>query len=117
RNFVAMHAAAGLGDDDAASLALAAVELASNVVRHDSRPGDGPIEVVCTTGPELATLEFVYDGRPFTPPPELKPDFSGESEGGFGLFIIRESCDIVSHDHVNGINRVTLIKRRHTQAA
>ncbi len=58
RNFVAMHAAAGLGDDDAASLALAAVELASNVVRHDSRPGDGPIEVVCTTGPELATLRI-----------------------------------------------------------
>ncbi|MBI0330949.1 SpoIIE family protein phosphatase [Burkholderia plantarii] len=116
RNFVTTHTAAGLGDDDAAALALAAVELASNIVRHDSRPGDGPIEVVGTTGTGFAMLEFVYDGRPFTPPPELAPDFSGESEGGFGLFIIRESCDEVSHDHANGINRVVLVKRRHLLA-
>ncbi|MBN3728850.1 SpoIIE family protein phosphatase, partial [Burkholderia sp. Ac-20379] len=114
RGFVTAHAAAGIGEDDAAALALAAVELASNVVRHDSQPGDGPIEVVCTANHGVATLEFVYDGRPFTPPPELAPDFSGESEGGFGLFIIRESCDEVSHAHVNGINRVLLTKRRHT---
>ncbi len=117
RTFVARHAATGIGDDDAAALALAAVELASNVVRHDSRPGDGPIEVVCTSRDGATSLEFVYDGRPFTPPDDLMPDFSGESEGGFGLFIIRESCDEISHDHRNGINRVVLTKRRHPVAA
>ncbi|GAB7538508.1 SpoIIE family protein phosphatase [Burkholderia sp. 3C] len=114
RGFVMTHAAAGIGEDAAAALALAAVELASNVMRHDSQPGDGPIEVVCTANHGVATLEFVYDGRPFTPPAELAPDFSGESEGGFGLFIIRESCDEVSHAHLNGINRVLLTKRQHT---
>jgi phosphoserine phosphatase RsbU/P len=118
RAFVAGSAeAAGFPAEAAEALTLAVVELATNVVRHDASPGGSPIEVIFSATAEAATLEVLYEGRPFAPPRNLNPDFSGHSEGGFGLYIIQASCDDVVYEHTGEVNRVTLTKRRAPPAA
>ncbi len=113
RRFVSGHAAdAGLDECAAAALTLAAVELASNAIRHEPALPESPIEAVLTGGDRDVRLELLYEGTPFQPPEHLNPDFSGHSEGGFGLYIIRASCDDVQYAHAGGVNRVTLTKRR-----
>lgn len=110
----------GLDDDQASALALAAVELASNAVRHGGTTGDGPLEClefVLRATPAACELDLVYLGVPFIPPQTLAPDLTGGTEGGFGLYIIRESCDAVRYDHRDGVNHATLVKRRRTTVA
>ncbi len=105
----------GLDDAQAGALALATVELATNAVRHGgTAEGDGPLEFVFRATPNACQLELFYTGTPFSPPQTLAPDFSGGSEGGFGLHIIRESCDAVRYEHAGGVNHVTLVKRLRT---
>ncbi|AOZ10515.1 SpoIIE family protein phosphatase [Cupriavidus malaysiensis] len=108
----------GLDEVQASALALAAVELASNAVRHGGHAEDGgPLEFIFRAAPDACQLELFYTGTPFSPPRTLAPDFSGGSEGGFGLFIIRESCDAVRYGHADGVNHATLVKRLHAALA
>ena len=112
RRFVMERGAAGgLSDERAAALALAAVELASNAIRHCGEVVQDPLEIMLQADRQACRLELLYLGPRFTPPALLEPDFSGHSEGGFGLYIIRESCDAVDYSHADGINRVVLTKR------
>ena len=112
RAFVGRAAqAAELDEAASAALALAAVELASNVIRHGAMPRPAPLEVVAIAAPGVCRLEMMHEGIPFQPPDRLTPDFSGRSQGGFGLYIIRESCDEVIYEHASGVNRAILIKR------
>lgn len=71
------------------SLELAAFEAATNVIRHTPEIlSDTPFNAVLTRDAHEMCVELIYAGQAFrrdTPP---NPDFSGESEGGFGLFII-----------------------------
>ncbi len=111
RAFVEPHAlAGGLDDEQASAFALAAVELASNAVRHGGAPDNSPLEFIFRAAPGVCQLELLYRGAPFSPPESLLPDFSGGSEGGFGLYIIRESCDAVHYAHAAGVNHTTLVK-------
>jgi anti-sigma regulatory factor (Ser/Thr protein kinase) len=57
-------------------------------------------------------VSFHYLGQPFAPP-DGDPDFSGASEGGFGLYIVRNSVDEVSYDTLGfGVQRIQLSKHR-----
>jgi anti-sigma regulatory factor (Ser/Thr protein kinase) len=104
--------ASALSEADATALVLAAVEVASNAIRHDTKHGDAPLEVISQSTPEGCRIEMLYAGDAFLPPKDLDIDFSGASDGGFGLYIIRASCDTVRYTHEDGINRVILLKRR-----
>ncbi|MDP1525832.1 MAG: PAS domain S-box protein [Rhodocyclaceae bacterium] len=99
--------------DEAAiqSMLIAAFEAATNIVRHTPpRLVDATIHCALTIQPNRLEVDLHYLGNAFTPHDSV-PDFSGESEGGFGLYIIRNSVDSVEYSSpVDGICRIHLVK-------
>lgn len=90
-------------------LNLAAVEVATNIIRHVSAPlADTPFVLHLLQLPTTLTLEFYYVGAPFDPTLAEAPDFSGKKEGGFGLFIIQNCVDQV--DYLIPAEQVNLIR-------
>ena len=56
-------------------------------------------------------VELLYVGIPFTPPSSTTPDFSGDSDGGFGLYIIQQAVDQVSYSEpFPGVCSIRLIQ-------
>ena len=63
-------------------------------------------------------VELIYPSAVFTPPAKVQPDLSGQSESGFGLYIIEQSVDSVEYSSpMPGIASVRLIKRAGAVAA
>ena len=57
-------------------------------------------------------MESSYPSEAFTPQTKAQPDFSGESEGGFGLCIIEQSVDLVEYaSPMPGIASTRSVKR------
>jgi len=55
---------------------------------------------------------LIYEGEPFFPPSAPSPDFSGHSEGGFGLYIINSSVDQVDYcSPMPGMASIRLLKK------
>lgn len=98
--------AAGLSEDAVGRLVLAAFEAATNVVRHATPLIEGAsLTLRIVTDPQVLAVEIWYVGEAFEPTGEPEPDFSGQSEGGFGLYIILQSVSRVSYTHpVPGVN-------------
>jgi phosphoserine phosphatase RsbU/P len=95
------------------ALTLAGFEAATNVIRHTPQSlADETLHCRLAADAESLALSIDYLGEPFVPP-ELAPDFSGESEGGFGLYIIAQSVDEAIYESpAPGVCRITLRKRR-----
>jgi phosphoserine phosphatase RsbU/P len=92
-------AAAWLGEDAADRLVLAAFEAATNVVRHVPRPSpEATLACRITPAADRVSVEIWYIGLPFERQPEPDPDLSGESEGGFGLYIIDRAVSEVAYE-------------------
>ena len=92
-------AAAGLGEEPRDRLVLAAFEAATNVVRHVAAPYAGAT-LTCRLRREArqVTVELWYLGPPFEVQGRVAADLSGESEGGFGLYIIEQAVSRVSYE-------------------
>lgn len=104
---------AGLTEEKVAALTLAVFETVTNVIRHADPPlDDATLHLSIEERPEDLRVTFHYLGGDFLPEvmnPEAMPDFSGESQGGFGLYIIRNSVDAVHYSNpVEGICRIEL---------
>jgi anti-sigma regulatory factor (Ser/Thr protein kinase) len=81
---------ADLDQDDLDALNLAGCEAFTNIVRHSQRLlPDAEITCRIARGSDCVTIEFFYLGHPFDFNSVPEPDLSGNTEGGFGLFIIR----------------------------
>ena len=92
-------AAAFLGTDAANGLVLAAFEAATNVVRHVPPPfHDATLSCRVRRDAAQVSVEIWYLGEPFRPATEPAPDFSGDSDGGFGLYIMSQAVDRVAHE-------------------
>ncbi|WP_297573700.1 SpoIIE family protein phosphatase [uncultured Deefgea sp.] len=79
-------------------LTLAAVEVATNIIRHVAAPlADTPFVVHLLSTATVVTLSFYYVGDAFDSTQSLPPDFSGHKEGGFGLYIIQNCVDHVEY--------------------
>ncbi len=79
-------------------LQLAAFEAATNIVRHaPEHLVNAPLTVAVTRTALAISVELIYEGTPFAPAGAPSPDFSGNSEGGFGLFIINSAVDQVDY--------------------
>ncbi|MFZ2736725.1 MAG: fused response regulator/phosphatase [Burkholderiaceae bacterium] len=99
------------------SLVLAAFEVATNVIRHgDLTIKDAPIVAVLQRSEEAISIELQYAGKPFVPEHASEPDFSGNQDHGFGLFIVENSVDQVLYGTpMPGISSIRLVKQLEQQ--
>lgn len=101
----------GFDEDARDSMIIASFEVATNVLRHaDQVLEDATLHCHLEAYEHSLSLTMYYVGELFQPS-DFSPDFSGNSEGGFGLYIIENSVDEVRYDApVNGVCRITLKK-------
>jgi sigma-B regulation protein RsbU (phosphoserine phosphatase) len=91
------RAAADYPDAVRDGLVLASFEAATNIVRHvPRRVVDSTLVCRIWHHADALEVELMYVGEPFVAA-VTEPDFSGEREGGFGLFIIMQSVDRVDY--------------------
>ena len=104
---------------DADGLILASYEVATNAIRHAKlMVGDATLTCRISPGHEALTVELIYPSDAFTPPAEVLADLSGESEGGFGLYIVEQTVDSVEYaSPMPGTAKVRLVKRASAVAA
>jgi sigma-B regulation protein RsbU (phosphoserine phosphatase) len=99
---------------EVAALTLAAFEVATNAIRHAPQSlTDATITCKLRCMNDQLSVELIYPSvTAFEPPASPEPDFSGQVEGGFGLFIIHNSVDQVQYTGpLPGISSVRLIKQ------
>jgi anti-sigma regulatory factor (Ser/Thr protein kinase) len=99
--------------EDANALILASFEAATNILRH-APPLVADATLCCrvTRRENALIVELIYPSEAFIPPAPTQPDFSGNSEGGFGLYIIANSVDAIDYDELMpGIGSIRLLKR------
>jgi PAS domain S-box-containing protein len=119
RGFVKLQALqAGMSEVEAGIFEVASVEVFTNVIRHAKGMLAGaPMELVACAAPGEFVLEVIHLGDAFTPPEELTDtNFDVFPEGGFGLTIIRNSCDRVEYLHHQGVNTVRMTRYIETLA-
>jgi sigma-B regulation protein RsbU (phosphoserine phosphatase) len=112
-------AGAALEPDAVDRLVLAAFEVVTNVVRHVQQPfAEATLSCRLRSEPDRVTVEVWYVGLPFTPPAQREPDLSGETEGGFGLYIIENAVSRVSYEQpVPGVCCTRLVQMAGVSAA
>jgi anti-sigma regulatory factor (Ser/Thr protein kinase) len=94
-------------------LQLATFEAATNIIRHaPEHVKNAPITVAFSRTADAIGVELIYEGTPFVPPDAPAPDFSGNSEGGFGLFIIQHAVNQVDYfSPMPGLASIRLVKK------
>ncbi|QLG87776.1 SpoIIE family protein phosphatase [Chitinibacter bivalviorum] len=108
-----------LSEPQLAAIELAAVEVATNIIRHVAITlADTPFVVHIIEHTDQLLIDFYYVGQAFDPTLVPMPDFSGGREGGFGLYIIRQCVDDVHYSTpAEDVNRIRLhIKKENTAA-
>ena len=107
-----------LPEADASALLLASFEAATNILRHAPlMVGDATLACRITSEDQALVVELIYPSEAFTPPANVQPDLSGESESGFGLYIIEQSVDSVAYGSpMPGIASIRLVKRASPRA-
>ena len=112
-------AACRLTSVDVDALTLGSFEAATNILRH-AKPYFSDATIACrlTQRPDEFSVELIYPGPTFTPPENPTPDFSGNSEGGFGLYIIENCVNQVEYSRLMpGVSSIRLVKRRSEASA
>ena len=106
------HYRAWLGDEATSALTLAAFEIATNIIRHAGPPDEGASFSCCIEADARAvSVELCYLGAAFSPQGSASPDFSGQTQGGFGLYIVEHSVDQVAWSApLPGVCSVRLVK-------
>lgn len=87
------------GETEVYQVELAVSELVTNIVTHGYETGGGGnIEVAATCDARRVVVDVFDAGRPFTPADTIAPpDPAALREGGYGLFIIAQTMDVVTH--------------------
>ena len=95
------------------ALILAAFEAATNIIRHTpEKLLNTPFTAVLKRDQTELSVDLVYAGQPFVQEAPPSPDFSGASEGGFGLFIIENTVDRVIYSRpMPGLASILMIKK------
>jgi PAS domain S-box-containing protein len=100
------------------ALVLASFEAATNILRH-AKPYFSDATIACRFqhDADSFSVELIYPGPVFNPPDEPQPDFSGNSDGGFGLYIIQQSVDAaICRELLPGLSSIRLVKRTTTHS-
>lgn len=102
-----------LAEDERQAVILASFEAATNILRH-AKPYFSDATIACRLirRSDEYSVELIYPGPDFSPPDDPQPDYSGNSEGGFGLYIINNCVDAVEYaSPMPGVSSIRLIKR------
>jgi sigma-B regulation protein RsbU (phosphoserine phosphatase) len=100
------------GDDQVAELHLALTEAAANVFDHAYRGGPGTLRIEAFWSPADLRFRLIDRGSAFDPATAKPPRFDGSSDGGFGVYIIREIMDVFDYTRGDGgSNILDLVKR------
>ena len=107
----------GWPPDLAFSIRLIAEELVVNAVSYGKEKHDTEVRLDLLSEPEAVKMELQDNGKPYNPLEEAPiPDFEGDVEdrpiGGLGVHLVKELSDELTYRHSNGLNRLTVIKRR-----
>jgi anti-sigma regulatory factor (Ser/Thr protein kinase) len=94
---------------------LALDELITNAISYGVVDGRSHrIRVTLRLDHGRLMVEILDDGRPFAPfggdDPDVTQPLEDRPIGGLGIYFVRKLMDHVDYQHVNGQNRVTLIK-------
>jgi sigma-B regulation protein RsbU (phosphoserine phosphatase) len=104
------------GDAARNSVALAAEEIFTNLVRYNAEGGD-QIEIHLKLEDDSAVLRITdFNAPPFdvrfdAPKVEVGQPLEERSPGGLGLFLVKTMMDRVEYSHEGGNSTVTLYKR------
>ena len=108
---------AGLGHALAMSLNLALEEAVSNVMLYAYPPDtDGQVYVKATLGNDRLVFQVSDKGIPFDPTVAADPDLEVGVEdrpiGGLGIYLVKHIMDEVSYRRENGMNILSMTKKR-----
>jgi len=113
RGFVEEFAGARMTEEEISGLQMSLQEACINVVRH-AHGGDATKQLVVGIVPDKERLILeIEDFGPGLPPREEHPpdpDPENPREGGYGLFIMRETMDEVRSERRNGKHVLVLVK-------
>jgi len=116
--FVAEAAAeAGLDEIESSRCQLAVDEACTNIIEHGYDGEDkGQIEITCDARPGelmIAIQDWAARFDPTSvPDPRLDSTIEEMAIGGLGLYFMRQVMDAVEFSYENGVNKLTLIKRK-----
>jgi phosphoserine phosphatase RsbU/P len=84
-------------------LVLAVNEVASNVMRHAyGEDTSQRIRIRASVQGTVFRLELAHTGEPFDPDARPNPAFDGSRDGGFGVYIIENSVDVIVYSRNDG---------------
>lgn len=104
--------AAGMQEENRDALILGCFESATNIIRHSNRPfADSSLSCKIKRLGKAIEVELLYVGSAFMPSTNPEPDFSGDSDGGFGLFIIEQAVEhVIYSTPLTGVGSIRLIQ-------
>ncbi|MDF7823978.1 ATP-binding protein [Pontiellaceae bacterium B12227] len=93
-------------------------EAFANIVKHAYDFAEGrPIQVHVNSQPSFIEFSLFDKGKSFDMDSITEPDFSGNTSGGFGWFIIKQSASHVLYSRNNKWNHLSLVFDRQTTGA
>jgi serine/threonine-protein kinase RsbW len=104
----------GGAEEAIAALELAVDEAVANVILHayQGEP-NRPIEMVIEADPEQVCVSVYHEGKGFDPDAVPPPSFNGSRQGGFGLYLMRQTVEEVTFlGDQDGRHGVRLVKKR-----
>lgn len=117
RTFVRESLEADNAGETADTAVLVVDEICANLVMHgfaEREPGRVLLGVGAT--PDAVRIVIEDGGRPFhplsAPQPDLESDWTTRQVGGLGWFFVRQLMDECTYEAGEGLNRLTLVKRR-----
>jgi PAS domain S-box-containing protein len=102
-----------MAEEDTQMLVLATFEAATNIIRHTpEKLKRTHLTAVLKRCEQGVSVELIHAGQAFIPEDPATPDFSGNSFGGFGLYIIENAVDRVDYSApMPGLGAIRMFKR------
>lgn len=110
--------AEGWGPDLVFQIKLVVEEIGTNIVKYGyDDEGDKDIRITLTSESDALTMQIVDDGKPYdpfteAPPPDLDSPVPERPIGGLGVYLVQKLMDEAQYRREDGLNKITLIKRR-----
>lgn len=92
---------------------VAVDEVFSNIAQHS---GATVVTLGCRITEDEIELRFSDNGRPYdsteTPDPDTSLSAADRKVGGLGIFMVKKTMDELHYEYMDGLNILTLIKKR-----